>query len=121
MVKIRYDPQAYRLTARGHAGSGDPGQDLVCAGVSALVLALREMLLRMEKKGQVQLKVLSTELGSAQFWCAPAPGCQEQLRCVFETVVSGMALMHCLFADYVQLRVQVAPAPEERKASRRSI
>ena len=32
------------LTVRGHAGHGQPGQDIVCAAVSALVYALAGVL-----------------------------------------------------------------------------
>ena len=38
------------LTVRGHAGHGQPGQDIVCAAVSALVYALAGVL---QEKGQL--------------------------------------------------------------------
>lgn len=101
MVIIEYFPEDYRLRARGHAGSGDPGRDLVCAGVSALVLTLRENLLELQKTGGVTLRVLAAELGAAQFWCEPAQGKEERLRLVFETVVTGFDLLERLFGDYV--------------------
>lgn len=42
MIKIEYDVSSYRhsLTVTGHAGFGDAGQDIVCAGVSAILEAL---------------------------------------------------------------------------------
>ena len=39
---IRAVAEEFGIRLRGHAGSGEPGRDLICAGVSALVLALRE-------------------------------------------------------------------------------
>ena len=45
---IRAEAGGRSLRLRGHAGSGEPGHDLICAGVSALVLALREELLHLE-------------------------------------------------------------------------
>ena len=42
MIEICFDPEIPMVTARGHAGAGDPGRDLICAGVTALILALRE-------------------------------------------------------------------------------
>ena len=50
MIRAEYVPREHTLLVRGHAGSGDPGRDLVCAGVSALVLALREELRRRGSK-----------------------------------------------------------------------
>lgn len=104
MVVIDYYPRDYRLRARGHAGSGDPGRDLVCAGVSALVLTLRENLLALEGQGKLSLKVLAAELGAAQFWCRPEAGEEQAVAGVFETVVRGMKLLERLFGDFVVVR-----------------
>lgn len=41
MIYVTYDGGS-RLEVRGHARSGPKGRDLVCAGVTALVLTLRE-------------------------------------------------------------------------------
>ena len=42
MITVTYEkaPGEYRLRARGHAGYGKPGQDIVCAAVSALLCTL---------------------------------------------------------------------------------
>lgn len=40
MIKAVYDPAANALTISGHAGYAPQGQDIVCAGVSALIYAL---------------------------------------------------------------------------------
>ena len=109
MVRIAYIPDQYRLIARGHAGSGEPGHDLVCAGVSALVLALREKLNQMEKAGLIRLKVAAAELGAAQFWCSPEKGSEELLAAVMDTVVGGMALLQKLFGEFVELRINTTP------------
>ena len=36
MIKIAYYPKFHQLTIEGHAGSAPKGEDLICAGVSAL-------------------------------------------------------------------------------------
>ena len=41
MIRVRYDPELPRLSIEGHAGAGPRGQDIICAGVSALVIALQ--------------------------------------------------------------------------------
>jgi len=103
MVTVDYYPREYRFQARGHAGSGDPGRDLVCAGVSALVLTLRENLLAMERRGALRLRVLAAELGAAQFWCEPLPGHEGETERLFDTVVMGLNLLQRLFGDCVQV------------------
>ena len=40
MIEIVYDRMRLRLTADGHAGFAEVGQDIVCAGVSAIVQTL---------------------------------------------------------------------------------
>ena len=39
MTEIRYNPIALRIRISGHAGHAPAGQDIVCAGVSALFFA----------------------------------------------------------------------------------
>lgn len=40
MIYVKYNPDEVRLQLRGHAGQAPIGQDIVCAGVSALYGAL---------------------------------------------------------------------------------
>lgn len=40
MTRIRMDWKELELTAEGHAGGGPRGQDIICAGISALMMAL---------------------------------------------------------------------------------
>ena len=42
MIQVAYDRQSHTVCAQGHAG-GVYGQDLVCAGVSTLMLTLAEV------------------------------------------------------------------------------
>lgn len=41
MIQVTYDGYS-KVEVRGHARSGPKGRDLVCAGVTTLVLTLRE-------------------------------------------------------------------------------
>ena len=49
MIRVTAEPG--RLTLEGHAGYAPAGQDIVCAAVSALMLALAE---RMQEKNLVR-------------------------------------------------------------------
>ena len=40
MIYVKYNPDEVRLQVRGHAEQAPIGQDIVCAGVSALYGAL---------------------------------------------------------------------------------
>ena len=43
MTKVTYDEKELRIRFEGHAGAGERGNDLVCAGVSTLMGTLRAM------------------------------------------------------------------------------
>ena len=103
MIRAEYVPREHTLLVCGHAGSGDPGRDLVCAGVSALVLALREELLQLEEAGAVSIRRLQLEPGFADIRCVPgAHG--EGTELVFDTVVKGLELLQKLFGEFVEVR-----------------
>lgn len=114
---IRARVGRFALTVRGHAGSGDPGHDLICAGVSALVLALREELLWLESRKALRFETLQLEPGLALVRCTPAPGREGQLEPVFDTVVRGLALLERLFGAYVHLEREenIHNGPEVRE------
>lgn len=40
MIRVRYRPGEYEITATGHAGYAESGSDIVCAGTSAILNAL---------------------------------------------------------------------------------
>ena len=101
---IRAEAEGFALRLRGHAGSGEPGRDLICAGVSALVLALREELLYLEDAGDVRILSLRLEPGDAEVRCAPAEGKEAQLEAVFDMVLRGLMLLERLFGGYVRVR-----------------
>lgn len=55
MINIRFsnDKNKYKLIVKGHAELADAGNDIVCAGVSALVCSLAQALLDNEIKAIV--------------------------------------------------------------------
>ena len=103
MIRAEYVPREHTLLVRGHAGSGEPGRDLICAGVSALVLALREELLHLEAAGEGKILSLRLEPGDAEVRWEPIPG-KEAAQTAFDTVLRGLRLLERLFGEYVEVR-----------------
>ena len=101
---IRAVAEDFGIRLRGHAGSGEPGRDLICAGVSALVLALREELLHLEAERALRFRTLRLEPGDAEICCDPAPGEEETVRVAFDTVIRGLRLLERLFGEHVEVR-----------------
>ncbi len=65
MIHIKYYPDEVRLQLRGHAGFAPEGQDIVCAGISALfgALAMHPMVqdMRIEHDWKVLMAVDGAE------------------------------------------------------------
>ena len=53
MTKIEYNIEELFLNAEGHAGAAEPGEDIVCAGISALVQTLLNMMNEEEGNGRL--------------------------------------------------------------------
>lgn len=64
MIEIRYktdmvkEGRTFELDIVGHANYADKGKDIVCAGVSALTIALVNSLRDMQKKKKVDNKMI---------------------------------------------------------------
>ncbi|MGC8487998.1 MAG: ribosomal-processing cysteine protease Prp [Clostridia bacterium] len=87
MITIRVefqDGETRRLAVDGHAGQANPGEDIVCAGVSALVETLR-LGLQQVVPGQASYEV---DPGHAEFRFEPGAG-REQ-RAVVDTILAGL-------------------------------
>ena len=86
MIEIRYDGlDTVKVT--GHAEAGPKGKDLVCAGVTALVLALRE-----------NADTAELEEGSA-FLCGGDPR-------VFRGICRGLGVLAEAFPECIHIDTQ---------------
>lgn len=68
MIRVTYkqDGARHALTVKGHAGEAPAGQDIVCAGVSAIVQALGGVLRLMSGHGDVRPLVIRMDSGDAE-------------------------------------------------------
>lgn len=64
MTKVYYSAEGCYLHCQGHAGAGTEGTDIVCAGISALTLALLNVLIEESERDHISLeyKALPGEL-----------------------------------------------------------
>ncbi len=99
MIEIRLGPQS--VTARGHAGYGAYGQDIVCAGVSTLLATAAEMLLRLEAAGEVRLtEQVKLEPGDIRLAFEPL-GDGTKANMLWETLEAGLRLTEARYGQYV--------------------
>lgn len=111
MIEIRAVCRAGRcsLTAHGHAGAAAQGQDIVCAGVSALVHTLAAALAAFAVDGA------ETRLAAGQAALACADGGLS--RTLFYQAVLGLALIARRYPSHVRLEIEGFFADDRQEES----
>ena len=103
MIRAVYERGKGCLRAEGHAGSAPYGQDLVCAGVSVLMLTAQRMAGVLEREDAAVCRSMVVQgLGSVQ--CLPAADRAERVQGVLDTVAAGLELLAESFPDCVEYR-----------------
>lgn len=98
MIEISYDGVC-RLCVRGHAGQAPVGQDIVCAGVSALTVALAESA-ELRRKKCISLDIM-VEKGNAHIFAVPRAEHAPELMAVFDTAVCGLRHIERAYPEYL--------------------
>lgn len=99
MIEIKLGQRS--VTARGHAGYRPYGQDIVCAGVSALLATAAEVLLRLEAAGEVRLpEPVQLEPGDVRM-AFETTGDSAKANMLWETLETGLRLMEARYGQYV--------------------
>lgn len=81
-----------RLEVDGHAGGGEKGQDLICAGVSMITSALIRALQEAEKRGRCDMDYEDGE-GHGMVWADPVMGCSNEIRAYFKMCIVGFRML----------------------------
>ena len=105
MIQVTYDRKHNRLIAKGHAGSGKPGHDLVCAAVSALTMTLGANVAELAVDRKVSRQVLRLQPGDCWISCVPQKNMGPVVRLIFDTVCTGFELLETLHPDNIRYDV----------------
>ena len=106
MIEIKLGQRS--VTARGHAGYRAYGQDIVCAGVSALLATAAEMLLRLEAAGEVRLtEPVRLEPGDVRM-AFETPADSAKANMLWETLETGLRLMEANYGQYVVITSELS-------------
>ena len=102
MITIHFD--GLHMTASGHAGFAPNGQDIVCAGVSALSYAAAEYLTQMHHWGKLEEEpVIVMKPGEIRLECEPILTAQAEAEHVFRFLEIGCRLIAESFMDNVSV------------------
>ena len=98
--------EGYLFECSGHAGSGNGGCDEVCAGASALCMALETMAEGLTDEGCARVDRKYASDGFFSLEIAPEPGdafAEERLRTVMETVMAGFTAIEEEYPEFLKV------------------
>ena len=105
MIRVIYYRTYNRVTIEGHAFSGAPGHDLVCAGASTLAYTLAANVGRMDEIGLVRDAVATLEPGKAEISCKPRTKYTSIVGAIFNSVCVGFELIARDNPDYISYEI----------------
>lgn len=101
MIQVTYDRKHHRVVAKGHAGSGPKGHDLVCAAVSALVMTLGANVADLATDGKVHRHILQLEPGDCFISCIPNGKIKPVVSLIYDAVCTGFQLLETLYPQHI--------------------
>ena len=106
MMQVVYYRKQHLLTVTGHAGSAEPGQDLVCASASMLAYTLAANVANMADAGQVRQPIMEMKEGNTRISCNPVAKLKHVVTLVFDTVCTGFAMLAHDHPEYVTYEIR---------------
>ena len=106
MIQATYYRSYNRLTITGHAGSAEPGHDLVCASASMLAYTLAANVANMADNGQVREPVMDMAEGNTTISCKPRHNLKATVTLVFDTVCAGFDLLAYQHPEYIKYEIR---------------
>ena len=108
MTRIRCSElnHGWFFCCEGHAGWAPKGRDIVCAGVSALCMALVRRLEEMSLAGMVHMAQCDIADGELTVVAETEDGdkmSELRLRDTFDTVLAGLEALEEDYADYIEI------------------
>lgn len=106
MIAVTYDRANHRLTAEGHAYSGEAGHDLVCAAASMLAYTLARAVTEMDAAGAVTKSCVMMEAGRTEISCRPGRGMKRAVEVIFRTICGGFDMLAATYPENVKWEIR---------------
>ena len=106
MIQAIYYRKYNRLTVTGHAGSAEPGHDLVCASASMLAYTLAANVANMADNGQVREPIMNMDEGNTEISCNPRHNLKASVTLVFDSVCVGFELLAHDYPEYIKYEIR---------------
>lgn len=105
MIQVTYYRSYNRLTVEGHAHSGEPGKDLVCASASILAYTLAANVANMAYLGHVRIESMVLSSGKAEIAIKPRSGVSAIVGRIFESICVGFELLAKDYPQYIRYEI----------------
>ena len=106
MIQATYYRKYNRLTVTGHAGSAEPGKDLVCAAASTLSYTLAANVANMADNKQVREPIMNMEAGNTEISCKPRHNLKATVTLVFDSVCVGFEMLVHDYPEYISYEIR---------------
>lgn len=103
MIKVRVNKADFQIETYGHAGMAEEGHDIVCAGVSALMQALLNVLIREKEDSYLQLDWYAGNPGSMRIHAKPYNWRKPIIRAYFKMTVLGLKAIEQDYGKYIKV------------------
>lgn len=105
MIQVTYYRSYNRLTVEGHAHSGEPGKDLVCASASILAYTLAANVGNLAYLGHVRIESMVLSPGKAEIAIKPRSGVSAIVGRIFESICVGFELLAKDYPQYIRYEI----------------
>ena len=105
MIKVVYYRKYNRLTVEGHAYSGEPGHDLVCAGASTLAYTLAANVANLADNGHARDVTMNLAHGNAEIGCNIRSGSKYIVMRIFESICVGFEILAKDYPEYIKYEI----------------
>lgn len=105
MINIVYDQKNMELKIDGHANSAPMGEDLVCAGVTVLTVALGCALQDAKTQGLLEEYVHEDKNGLMRIKAVPKEEYVGNIKIIFATILNGYDALGSTYKEYVTFKV----------------
>lgn len=106
MIQVVYYRKYNRLTVTGHAGSAEPGHDLVCASASILAYTLAANVANMADNGQVREPIITVVEGDTEISCNPRHNLKASVTLVFDSICAGFEMLAHDHPEYISYQIR---------------
>lgn len=106
MIRAVYHREKNKIVIEGHAYSGEPGHDLICASASMLVYTLAASVDSMQRHGHISEAVINLEDGNGVVGCEAYEQFKSAITLIFDSICAGYELLAANYPENVSYEIK---------------